>query len=633
LGFETPFQEFVYLRSYSRWLENEQRRETWPETVGRYSDFMVKRVPSDHHVDFLEACTAIEDSQVMPSMRALWAAGKALERENLAAYNCTYTVINSPKVFAEILYILMNGCGVGFSVERQYINRLPQVPDRLEESDEEIVFEDSKLGWAEGYYRFIRGLYAGKVYRCNLDKIRPRGARLKTFGGRASGPEPLRQLIDFTGKVFKQAEGRKLNSVECYDIACYVANIVVVGGVRRSATISLSNLSDRRMANAKTGEFWASHPQRQLSNNSVAYTEKPDCTTFLEEWLNLAKSKSGERGIFNREAAKLWASTVGRRDPEGDYGINPCGEILLLPEEGCNLTEAVVRPDDTLEILSAKVRMATILGMVQSTLTKFGFVGKGWSRNMERERLLGVSLTGLRDHPILGRMSRPHELERWLSYLKVQAVETAREWSEVLGVSMPAAVTCIKPSGTVSTLVGASSGLHPRHAPYYLRRVRVSNNDPIAQLLMQAGVPHYPEVGQTYDNMTTTVFEFPVKSPENSVFRDNVSAIDQLEYFLMVKKHWCEHNPSTTIYVKEDEWFEVGNWVYRHWDMICGVTFLPYDGGVYQLAPYEEITEEQYEKAVAAFPSINFEGLEWLESTDNTEGAREFACVSGACEI
>lgn len=629
--FDTPFQEFVYLRSYSRWLDSDQRRETWPETVGRYADFMIRRLPKELHPEFLQACMAIKDFHVMPSMRALWSAGKALERENLAAYNCTYTVISSPKVFAEILYILMNGCGIGFSVERQHINRLPQVPDRLEESGEEIVFEDSKLGWAEGYHRFIKGLYAGVFYRCNLEKIRPRGARLKTFGGRASGPEPLRQLLDFTLKVFKQAVGRKLNSIECYDIACYIANIVVVGGVRRSATISLSNLSDRRMANAKSGEFWASHPQRQLSNNSVAYTEKPDCTTFLEEWLNLAKSKSGERGIFNREAARKWASTVGRRDPDGDYGINPCGEILLLSEEGCNLSEIVIRPEDDILGLEDKVKLATILGMVQSTLTKFGFVGKGWRQNMERERLLGVSLTGLRDHPILGRAN--DTAKKWLSCLKKVSLATARQWSDALGVNMPAAITCIKPSGTVSTLVGASSGLHPRYAPYYLRRVRVTNNDPVAQLLVQAGVPHSPEVGQTHDSMTTVVFEFPIKSPIGSVFRDEVSALEQLEYFLMVKRFWCEHNPSTTIYVKDDEWFEVGNWVYRNWDMVCGLTFLPYDGGVYQLAPFEEITREQYEAKVATFPSIDFDGLEWLESTDNTEGAREFACVSGACEI
>lgn len=647
------YQDFIRIRTYSRWKDKEKRRETWAETVNRYYSFFFNRLPKGVsynqklYDEFLEATNAIRSLDVMPSMRALSMAGEALERDNICGYNCAYTPIDSPRTFAEILYILMNGTGVGFSVERQYVNKLPEVPGTLlkeligkelviyhrdnkedwtERLPSYIIFEDSKLGWAEGYLKFIEMLYRGYIPRYSLDKIRPKGSRLKTFGGRASGPEPLKELLDFTIQVFKNAQGRRLNSIECYDIVCKIANCVVSGGVRRSATISLSNLTDLRMRHSKDGQFWIDNPQRTLSNNSVAYTEKPDMRAFMEEWLALIESHSGERGIVNREALKK--SLPERRGSDFDFGVNPCGEIILRPRQFCNLTEVVVRPTDTLEDLCKKVEYATILGILQSTLTDFQFLSEEWKKNCEEERLLGVSLTGLMDHPVL--QSRPGQ---WLLSMKQTAIDTAKVWSEALGIPMPAAITCVKPSGTVSQLVGSSSGLHPRYSKYYIRRVRVTFSDPLAQFLMAKGVSCNPEVGQTWNDVNTVVFDFPVKSPEGSVFRNDRTALEQLEYWKMLKTYWCEHNPSVTIYVKDREWLDVGAWVYRNWDIVGGISFLPYDGGNYLLAPYEEITKEKYEELMKDFPQLDFSELTKFELEDETQGSQEYACVAGACEL
>jgi ribonucleoside-diphosphate reductase alpha chain len=630
------YQQFIYKRTYSRWLEKLKRRETWDETVERYETFFSERIKGldeKYLKEFKEATGAVRGLNVMPSMRSLWTAGEALEKENISGYNCAYTVVDDIRVFGEILYILMNGTGVGFSTERQYINKLPEVP-KLEESQITIRFNDSKRGWAEGYSMFIDFLYLGKIPSYDLGLIRPKGARLKTFGGRASGPEPLKELLEFTVEVFKKAQGRKLNSVECYDLVCKIANCVVSGGVRRSATINLSNLTDLRMRHAKDGQFWLENPQRQLSNNSVAYTEKPDMRAFMEEWLALIESKSGERGIVNRQSLQL--NVPSRRENPWDYGVNPCGEIILRPKQFCNLTEVVIRPSDSLEDLIQKVKHATILGILQSTLTDFGFLSEEWKKNCEEERLLGVSLTGLMDHPVLQENYDEHYSESpvaWLMIMKQTAIDTAKEWSEALGINMPTAITCVKPSGTVSQLVDTASGLHPRYAPYYIRRVRVTYTDPLAMFLMSKGVPVSPEVGQTWENVNTVVFDFPIKSPEGSVFRNDRTAIEQLEYWKMLKLYWCEHNPSCTIYVKDDEWLEVGSWVYKNWDIIGGLSFLPYDGGSYQLAPYEEITKEQYEQMTKEFPQIDFEELSLFEHEDKTQGSSEYACTGGACEL
>lgn len=627
---ETDYQELIYKRTYSRWVSEEMRREEWPESVNRFRRFFQRRVPGSHWPEFLDACDLITHYNVMPSMRALWAAGVALERENIAAYNCCYMIIDHIKAFADLLYILMNGTGVGFSIERQYINRLPEVP-KINKSDEVIVFADSKRGWAEGFYRVLKALYSGNEPAWDLSRIRPKGSILKTFGGRASGPEPLDQLLKYAVRMLKNAQGRKLNSLECHDLCCFVASCVIVGGVRRSACISLSNLSDERMAGCKRGEFWATEPQRSLANNSVAYTEKPSAERFLREWLTLVESKTGERGIFNREAARFQAALTGRRDTTFELGCNPCGEILLRPMEFCNLTEVILRPEDDKIAIMDKVRAATIIGCVQATLTDFGFISKRYKKNCEEERLLGVSLTGLRDHPILSRETKKARL--LLHEMKEYAFDTAKEWSSVLGISMPKAITCVKPSGTVSQLVGSSSGLHPRYADYYIRRVRITAVDPLAKLLVDQGYPWQPEVGETHDNCRTMVFDFPQKSPDNAILNEDVSAIDQLKYWKMIKEVWCEHNPSCTIFVKDEEWPEVGAWVYKNWNYICGVSFLPADTGIYQLAPYEEIDEETYHQMVESLPDIDWSRLSEFETCDHTEGSREIACTGGACEI
>jgi ribonucleoside-triphosphate reductase len=637
MGFSSVYQEFIYTRTYSRWLEDQKRRETWDETVNRYRDYFLEGCRGIGKTAmttalFMEACEAIRNLQVMPSMRALWTAGPALEVDNVAGYNCSYTVIDKPIRFAEILYILMNGTGVGFSTERQYINQLPDVPT-FGELGRSIIFEDSKIGWAEGYQEVIQALYWGCDVSCDYSKIRPKGSRLKTFGGRASGPEPLKDLVEFTRKTFKAAQGRKLNSLECYDIVCKIANCVVAGGVRRSATINLSNLSDMRMRHAKEGQFWLENPQRFLSNNSVAYTEKPDMRAFMEEWLSLIESRSGERGIVNRPG--LTVSSPERRKKDPEFGVNPCGEIILRPFQFCNLTEVVVRPSDDLKTLCEKVRYATILGCLQSTLTDFKFLSPEWKQNCEEERLLGVSLTGLMNHPVLQKVT-PTDGEwaaDWLQFMKQTAIDTAKEWSEILGINMPTAITCVKPSGTVSQLVGSSSGMHAMWSPYFIRRVRVNIHDATAKLLMAKGIPCNPEVGQTWADCDTVVFDFPMKSPEGSTYRNDITAIGQLNYWKMLKQNWCEHNPSVTIYVKDNEWLEVGAWVYKNWDIVGGISFLPMDGGVYDLAPYEEITKEKYEELIKSFPTFDFTDLAKYEKEDESQGAREFACVGGACEL
>lgn len=630
--FPTPYQEFIYKRSYSRWIDSESRREDWDETVGRYKEFFLKRIPKEKEQEFLTVCDAILMLDIVPSMRVLWSAGKALDIENVAGYNCAYLVVDSPKAFSEMMYILLCGTGVGFSIESIYTNKLPVIPNDLKEDTAVISFADSKLGWAKGFYAFMKGMYSGKIYKCDLSKIRPEGARLKTFGGKASGPKPLQQLLDYVKKVFIAKKGNRLSSIECHDICCYIANVVVSGGVRRSACISLSDLSDDRMRDAKSGEFWIQSQYRYLSNNSAVYVEKPSVTSFLEEWIALIQSKSGERGIFNRQSAKFLVAQIGRRNYEYDFGCNPCSEIILRPKEFCNLSEVVVRPSDTKQTLLSKVRSATILGCIQSTLTDFNFINRDWKKNCDEERLLGVSLTGLCDHPILKSVSKKAKL--LLSEMKQTAIDTAEEWSRILEINMPTAITCIKPSGTVSQLVDCSSGLHPRYSPYYIRRVRVDKTDAMCKFLMDKGVPYHTEVGFTPDTTNVYVFDFPTKSPESSLIRDEVNAIKQLEYWLMLQKYWCEHKPSVTVYVGDEEWIEVGNWVYKNWDFVSGIAFLPKDNSMYQLPPYDEIDEDTYEEMMLCFPKeIDFSELKKYEKGDTTEGAKEYACSAGTCEV
>lgn len=636
MPFKTPYQQFIYKRTYSRWIDHLGRREAWEETCRRYRDFFISKVnkenmKAEQALDLVDAFFAVNNLEVMPSMRSLWTAGPALERENIAGYNCAYTVIDSIKSFAEVLYILMNGTGVGFSVERQYINKLPEVPSSFVRISNAVVFEDSKLGWAKGYLELLTILYEG--YECTLDYslIRPKGSRLKTFGGRASGPEPLKKLCEFTIETFKKAQGRKLNSIECYDLVCMIANCVVVGGVRRSATINLSNFSDQRMRHAKDGQFWLEHPQRFLSNNSVAYTEKPDMTGFMEEWVNLAKSGSGERGIVNRQGFQKSAKEKGRE--VRDFGVNPCGEIVLRPKQLCNLTEVVVRAEDDLPTLRKKVKWATILGCLQSTQSNFEFLDEEWKKNTEEERLLGVSLTGLADHRVLNGSMGMSKLIETLQHMKDVANDTAQEWSEILGINVPKAITCVKPSGTVSQLVDSSSGIHPRFSRYYIRRVRVNATDPICSYLESAGMPWEPEVGETAEACNTKVFSFPMESPEGCLIKDQVDALGQLQYWLLLKKHWCDHNPSATIYVDDHEWLEVGAWVYKNWDDVGGLSFLPKSGGHYELAPYEEIDKQTFDSLSKTIPTLNFDLITKFEHQDKTEGAREFACVGGSCEL
>ena len=631
----TPYQEFIHLSRYSRWLPEESRRETWNETVTRYFDFFTEHVKemcdfkiSDRVRDELEV--AVLGQRVMPSMRCLMTAGEALKRENMAGYNCSYVAVERITAFDEILYILMNGTGVGFSVERQFVSELPRVAEEFHPSDTVITVADSKMGWAKAFKELMGMLYIGQIPRWDVSKVRPAGAPLKTFGGRASGPAPLENLFNFVTNGLKGAAGRKLTSLECHDIVCKIAEVVVVGGVRRSALISLSNLSDDRMRHAKAGQWWQDNPQRALANNSAAYTEKPDMGIFMDEWKALYDSKSGERGIFNRESANHMAELNGRREVEGhQFGTNPCSEIILRSRETCNLSEVVVRPEDTKESLLEKVRIATILGTLQSTLTNFKYVSAAWKKNCSEERLLGVSLTGIMDNSLTNGKTKG--IENLLEDLKTHAVKVNKEWASKLGINQSVAITCVKPSGTVSQLVDAASGIHARHNPFYIRTVRGDKKDPLTKMMTDMGFPVEDDV---MNPANTAVFSFPMKVDKGAVFRTDMSAIEQLELWLTYQKHWCEHKPSVTISVKEDEWMEVGSWVYKNFDWMSGVSFLPFSEHTYQQAPYQDTNKEGYEFLLDQMPKeIDWSKLSEYESQDMTVGAQELACVSGACEI
>ena len=623
----TPYQQFIAKSRYARWLETEGRRENWAETVQRYMDEVVGlSVDGDTATDL---AGAILDLEVMPSMRAMMTAGPALHRDNTSGYNCSYLPVDDPKSFDEAMFILLCGTGVGFSVERQYISKLPEVPDTLFDSETTVVVKDSKEGWAKSLRQVLSLLWAGEIPKWDVSKVRPAGARLKTFGGRASGPAPLVDLFNFAVAIFKKAQGRKLTSLECHDLMCKIGQVVVVGGVRRSAMISLSNLSDDRMRNAKSGNWWDNEGQRALANNSVAYTEKPDVELFMKEWQALIESKSGERGIFNRAASKAQAAKNDRRDPEWEFGTNPCSEIILRPYQFCNLTEVVVRATDTIDTLSEKVRLATILGTIQSTYTNFPYLRKVWQKNTEEERLLGVSLTGIMDNPLM--TSKNAGLEKTLEHLRSVAVSTNAEWADRLGVPQSAAITCVKPSGTVSQLVDSASGIHARHSEYYIRTVRGDNKDPLTSFMMDQGIPAEPCVMKPD---TTTVFSFPVQAPQGCVTRNDMTAVEQLETWLTYQRHWCEHKPSVTITVRDEEWLEVGAFVYKHFDEMSGVSFLPHSDHTYQQAPYQECSKETYEELAAKMPkSIDWAGLALYEAEDNTSGMQTMACSADSCEI
>ena len=622
----TDYQAFIHTSRYARWLEDEGRRESWSETVDRYMGNVVGYdIDHDTYNEIRESILALE---VMPSMRAMMTAGPALERDNTAGYNCSYLPVDDPKSFDEAMFILLCGTGVGFSVERQFISKLPEVPE-LFESDTTIVVKDSKEGWAKAFRQVLALLWAGEIPKWDVSKVRPAGARLKTFGGRASGPAPLVDLFNFAVSIFKEAQGRRLSSIECHDLMCKIGEVVVVGGVRRSAMISLSNLSDDRMRHAKSGNWWDNNPQRALANNSVSYTEKPDSVSFMREWLALVESGSGERGVFNREASKNQAAKNGRRDPDFEFGTNPCSEIILRPYQFCNLTEVVVRATDSIEDLERKVRCATILGTIQSTFTKFPYLRKVWQRNTEEERLLGVSLTGIMDNQLLTTKNKG--LEKTLEHLRKVAVLTNSDWADRLGIVSSAAITCVKPSGTVSQLVDSASGIHARHSHHYIRTVRGDNKDPLTQFMKDQGIPNEADFMKPDQ---TTVFSFPIKAPQGAIVTDNVSAIEQLNTWLMYQRHWCEHKPSVTINVRKDEWFEVGAFVYEHFDEMSGVSFLPYNEHTYQQAPYQCCTKDDYKKLSKVMPkSIDWAKLSEYEKEDTTASSQTFACTGDVCEI
>jgi len=627
------YETFIAKSRYSRFLDDKNRREHWEETVNRYVNFISSQLAKKN--DFLidkelqeELRQAILNREVMPSMRAVMTAGEALERDNTAGYNCSYLPVDDVKSFDEAMYILLCGTGVGFSVEQKYVNKLPEVPALMFNSDTTIVVADSKAGWAKALRQLIALLYSGEIPKWNVSKVRPAGARLKTFGGRASGPEPLVNLFEFVTNKFKGAKGRKLNSIECHDIMCKIGEVVVVGGVRRSAMISLSDLSDDRMRHAKAGQWWEREGQRALANNSASYNERPTVGEFMSEWLALYQSYSGERGIFSRAASKAAVEKRGRRDSGYDFGTNPCSEIILRPYQFCNLTEVVARAEDTEESLKRKVRLATILGTFQSTLTDFPYLRKVWSKNTEEERLLGVSITGILDCLLLNDANDatlPQRLEAMRDY----SVEVNKEYAEKLNINPSAAITCVKPSGTVSQLVDSASGIHARHSQFYIRRVRNDNKDPITSFLKSQGIPAEADVMKPND---TTVFSFPMKSPDGCITRDQLDSFTHLKLWLTYQRHGCEHKPSVTVYVKEEDWPAVGAWVWQHFDEISGISFLPWDGGSYKQAPYEEIDEATYQKLLAEMPAtIDWEAF--IETDDNVEGAQQLACVSGVCEI
>ena len=622
----TDYQSFIHKSRYAKYFDN-KGRESWSETVERYMNNVIRpKAGYDSYVDQIR--DAIISLDVMPSMRAMMTAGPALDRDNTAGYNCSYLPVDDPKSFDEAMFILLCGTGVGFSVERQFISKLPEVPE-LFDSDTTVVVKDSKEGWAKAFRQVLALLWAGEIPKWDVSKVRPAGARLKTFGGRASGPAPLVELFNFAITTFKNAQGRKLSSIECHDLMCFIGQIVVVGGVRRSAMISLSNLSDDRMRHAKSGQWWETAAHRALANNSVSYTEKPDMETFMREWQALVESKSGERGVFNRQASKVQAAKNGRRDPDHEFGTNPCSEIILRPYQFCNLTEVVVRATDTIENLEGKVRIATILGTIQSAYTKFPYLRKIWSKNTEEERLLGVSLTGIMDNPLMTTENRG--LEKTLAHLRSIAVSTNAEWADRLGIPHSAAISCNKPSGTVSQLVDSASGIHARHSAYYIRTVRGDNKDPLTQLMKDQGIPNEPCVMK---GDTTTVFSFPQKSPAGAVTRNDMTAIEQLELWLIYQRHWCEHKPSVTISVRDAEWMAVGAFVYEHFDEMSGVSFLPHSDHTYQQAPYQDCTKEEYEVLLSSMPEkIDWSKLSDYEQEDNTVAMQTMACTGDVCEV
>ena len=621
------YQEYIAASRYARFVDEKHRRETWEETVNRYVEYIFSRTPAVTENTELknEIFDAIHNLELMPSMRAMMTAGKSADRDNTCVYNCSYLPIDDPKSFDEAMFILLCGTGVGFSVESKYINRLPEVPENLFDSEHTIVVHDSKEGWAKSLRLLLAHLWAGEIPKWNVESVRPAGARLKTFGGRASGPEPLVDLFNFSVNIFKHAQGRKLNSLECHDLMCKIGEVVVVGGVRRSAMISLSDLDDERIRHAKAGQWWQTAPHRALANNSAVYNETPTVGKFMEEWLSLYNSHSGERGIFNREAAKKTVEKYGHRDPNFEFGTNPCSEIILRPYQFCNLTEAVVRHDDTKETLMRKVRIASILGTIQATFTKFPYLRKVWQRNTEEERLLGVSLTGIYDNPLL--TTQGEELNGLLTELREEARRANEEFAELLGIPKSSAITCVKPSGTVSQLVDSASGIHPRHSKFYIRRVRGDKKDPLTQFLISQGIPNEACV---YKPDQTVVFSFPIKAPDG-ITRSDVTPISHLSLWLTYQRYWCEHKPSVTISVEEKDWPAVGAWTWENFSEISGVSYLPYDGGTYRQAPYEECSQEDYESLKASLPKINWE--DFKENTDNVEGAQQLACSAGACEI
>ena len=627
----TTYQQFIHASRYARFMDEERRRESWDETVSRYFNFMEEHLKETHKYTLTKELRQQLEEQVlslgvMPSMRSLMTAGNALKRDHTSGYNCSYLPINDVRSFDEIMYILMCGTGVGFSVERDYVEELPIIAEEFEDSDTVVVVQDSRTGWAKSLRELLAMLYSGQVPKIDVTRIRPAGARLKTFGGRASGPQPLVDLFDFAITTFKNAAGRKLDALECHDLVCKIGEVVVVGGVRRSALISLSNIQDDRLRNAKSGQWWLTDPQRALSNNSACYSRTPDMALYMSEWKSLYDSKSGERGIFNRQAAKDKASENGRRDSEHEFGTNPCSEIILRPYQFCNLTEVVVRASDTEKSLKEKIRLATILGTFQSTLTDFKYIRKIWKQNTEDERLLGVSLTGIMDSTLTNNPQK-----NFLSGLKQVAIDTNKELAKKLKIPQSTAITCVKPSGTVSQLVDSASGIHTRHSPYYIRTVRCDKKDPLTQLMMDKGIPNEPDITKPD---SVTVFSFPTASPKNSITRHSMGAIEQLKMWKTYQDEWCEHKPSCTVSVKEEEWMSVGAWVYENFDKISGISFLPYTDHVYKQAPYQDITREEYLEWKKKMPqTIDFSLLKNYESEDNTTGSQELACTGGVCEL
>jgi len=634
MSLPTLYQEYIHKSRYARWLPEEGRRELWEETVSRYFDFFDGHLKDNNNYQLSSNIRsklekAVLSLEVMPSMRCLMTAGDALARENIAGYNCSFVAIDNPRAFDEILYVLMNGTGVGFTVERQDVNQLPSVSEEFNRTDTSIIVPDSKLGWAKALRELIAMLYVGQIPSWDLSRIRPAGTPLKTFGGRASGPEPLDDLFHFCIRIFTGAAGRKLTSLECHDIVCKIADVVVVGGVRRSALLSLSNLSDERMRHAKSGQWQGTEGQRALSNNSACYTEMPDIGIFMSEWLALYESKSGERGIFSRVACQAQAEKTGRRDPNHDFGTNPCSEIILRPREFCNLSEAVIRENDNMNTLKEKVKLATILGTMQATLTNFRYITSAWSKNCEEERLLGVSLTGIMDNVLTN--GKQSGLPQRLTELKQVAIDANKEWAKKFGINQAAAITCVKPSGTVSQLVDAASGIHARHSSYYIRSVRADKKDPLAKMMVDVGFPAEDDVMKPDHSY---VFSFPMKSPDNAITRKDMTAIEQLEHWLIYQNYWCEHKPSCTVSVKEDEWIKVGAWVYDHFDQMSGISFLPFSDHVYKQAPYIDCDKKDYNKFKKDMPTLDWSKLGEYETTDQTIGSQELACSSAdGCEV